>query len=312
MSRPASPRSTFAPFDVGLFLALSSMWGLSFLFIKVSVDQLSPLWVVAGRTTVGAAVLLAILRLRGRWLPTAGRMWLHLLVLATLGNAIPWALVAYAQQSLPSGLTAVVNSLVPVSTLVVAAVVGIERLSVRRVAGLVLALLGTTVVVSGELGAPGRMASVLIVAAATLMYGASAVYAKRHVSGQERPLAVATGQVLVAAVLSVPAAAIVGPTPAWGELRPTVLAAIGALGLFGTGLAFLLFYLLIDRVGATNATMTTYLIPVVGVIAGWVFLGERFGLNVLVGAVAILIGVWLAQRQRALVPTTQPTPPGPM
>lgn len=300
MARPASIRSTFTPLDVGLFLALSSMWGMSFLFIKVAVDQLSPMWVVAGRTAVGALVLLVILRLRGRWLPAPGRVWLHLAVLATIGNAVPWALVAYAQRSLPSGLTSVVNSLVPVSTLVVAAAIGIERMSLRRVVGLVLALVGTTVVVSGELGTAGRGVAVLIVASATLMYGASAVYAKRYVSGRQRPLAVATGQVTVAALLSAPVAWLIGPTPVWSELRPTVLGAVGALGAFGTGLAFLLFYLLIERVGATNATMTTYLIPVVGVLAGWLFLDEHVGLNLLVGAVGILSGVWLAQRQRAV------------
>lgn len=298
MSPPAVSRSTFAPVDVALFLALSSMWGLSFLFIKVAVGQLSPMWVVAGRTTVGAAVLLVILRARGRWLPPAGRFWVHLLVLATLGNAIPWALVAYAQRSLPSGLTAVVNSLVPVSTLVVAAAVGLEHMRLHRVAGLVLALLGTGVVVSGELGTPGRLVAVFLVAGATLMYGASAVYAKRYVSGRQRPLAVATGQVLLAAVLSAPVAYLLGPTPHWSELRPTVLGAVAALGAFGTGLAFLLFYLLIERVGATNATMTTYVIPVVAVLAGWLFLEERLGLNVLVGAIGILVGVWLAQRRR--------------
>lgn len=300
MSPPAVSRSTFAPVDVALFLALSSMWGLSFLFIKVAVGQLSPMWVVAGRTAVGATVLLVILRARGRWLPPVGRVWVHLLVLATLGNAIPWALVAYAQRSLPSGLTAVVNSLVPVSTLLVAAAVGLERMRLHRVVGLFLALVGTGVVVSGEFGTPGRLVAVLLVAGATLMYGASAVYAKRFVSGRQRPLAVATGQVLLAALLSAPVAYVLGPTPAWGELRPTVLGAVGALGAFGTGLAFLLFYLLIERVGATNATMTTYVIPVVGVLAGWLFLGERFGLNVLVGAVGILVGVWLAQRQRTV------------
>lgn len=301
MARPASVRSTFTPLDVAFFLGLSSMWGLSFLFIKVSVDQLSPMWVVAGRTGVGALVLLVILRLRGRWLPPPGRAWLHLLVLATIGNAVPWGLVAYAQRSLPSGLTAVVNSLVPVSTLVVAAAIGQERMSARRVLGLVLALAGTTVVVWGELGTPGRGIAVLIVAGATLMYGGSAVYAKRFVSGRQRPLAVAAGQVVLALLVSVPVAWLIGPTPEWSELRPTVIGAVVALGAFGTGLAFLLFYLLIERVGATSATMVTYLIPVVGVLAGWLFLDEQVGLNLLVGAAGILTGVWLAQRQR--IPT---------
>ncbi|MDX1619437.1 MAG: DMT family transporter [Nitriliruptorales bacterium] len=291
-------RSTFTPGDAALFLALSSAWGLSFLFIKVSVEALSPLWVVAIRTVIGAAVLLAIVKLRGRRLPRTRTMWWHLFVLATVGNAVPWALVAWAQQEIPSGLAAVVNSLVPASTLAVAAAVGIERLTTRKVMGLLLAFAGTAAVMAGEFGAPERAVALAVVAGATVMYGASAVYAKRYVSGTERPLVVAAAQVLLAAGMSVPAAWAVDGGIEADAFTPAVLGSVTALGALGTGLAFLLFYLLIDRVGATNATMVTYVIPVIGVVAGWLILDERFGWNVLVGGLIMGVGIWLAQRQR--------------
>jgi drug/metabolite transporter (DMT)-like permease len=294
-------RSAFSPGDVGLFATLSAMWGLSFLFIKVAVGQLGPAWVVSGRTLVGGAVLLVILRVRGRRLPRGLAMWGHLLVLASVGNAIPWGLVAAAQRNIPSGLASVVNSLVPVSTLVVAAAVGQERLSSRRIAGLLLAVAGVAAVMAGELEATDRLLSVGVVAFATLLYGASAVYAKRFVSGRVPPLAVATGQVLVAALLATGWAAATDRAglPPLGELRPEVVASTAALGALGTGLAFLVFYVLIERVGATNATMVTYVMPVLGVLAGWLVLDERLGWNVAVGAAAILAGVWLAQREAA-------------
>lgn len=300
-ARP-SVRSSFTAPDVGLFLLLAGMWGLSFLFIKVAVAAFSPLWVVGLRTSVGAVVLLTILRARGRRLPPGGPLWGHLLVLAALGNAVPWGAIAWAQQAIPSGLAAVVNSLVPASTLIVAAATGVERLTLRRGAGLLVAFGGTAVVVSGEVGAPQRLASVVVVAAATVMYGAASVYAKRFVSGHVPALSIATGQVALAAALSLPTAAAVGPTPAWGELSARVVGAVGALGALGTGLAFLLFYLLIDRVGPTNTTMVTYLMPVIGVIAGWLVLDERFGPHVLVGGVVIVAGIWLAQRERQPAP----------
>lgn len=303
---PRTTRSTFTLADAGLFAALSAAWGLSFLFIKVAVGALSPLWVVACRTVIGAVVLLVIMRLRGRRLPTGRPIWGHLLMLATIGNAIPWAMVAAAQRAIPSGMAAVVNSLVPLSTLVIAAVVGLERMSVRRTVGLALAVLGTVIVVSGELGAPGAPAAVVVLAGATLLYGASAVYAKRHVSGRHPPLAVAAGQVLLAALVSVPIAWVVGPMPAWSALDGALIGSVLTLGAAGTGLAFLLFYLLIERVGATNATMVTYVIPVVGVTAGWLVLDERVGLELVLGAAAILVGVWLAQRAR--IETEQPAP----
>lgn len=306
MSAPAPVRSTFSPADAGLFLLLSSAWGLSFLFIKVSVEALSPLWVVAIRTVIGAAILLLIIRARGRRLPREAGVWGHVLFLATVGNAVPWALVAWAQQDIPSGLAAVVNSLVPASTLAVAAAVGVERLTARRVTGLALALIGTATVMASEFGAPERVLALAVVAGATVMYGASAVYAKRFVSGRQPPLVVAGAQVVLAAVLSVPAAWLVDGGLEVEAFTPAVLASVSALGAFGTGIAFLLFYLLIDRVGATNATMVTYVIPVIGVLAGWLILDESFGWNVLIGGVVMGLGIWLAQRQRQRLDDYEP------
>jgi drug/metabolite transporter (DMT)-like permease len=297
-SSSTTTRSTFTPADAGLLLTLAAMWGFSFLFIKVAVDEVSPLWVVGVRTTVGAAVLLLVLRLRGRRLPRDLAIWGHLVVLATIGNAIPWTLIAWAEIHIPSGIAAVLNAIVPAATLAVAASIGLERLSRLKIAGLGAATLGTLVVVSGEALTLGRVLPVLAAVAATFMYAYASVHAKRHVSGREGPLAIATGQVLLAAVISVPVAWLVGPTPAWAELSLAAGGSLLALGALGTGAAFLVFYTLIERVGATNATMVTYLIPVVGLAAGWLFLGEHFGPHVFVGAAVIVCGIWLAQRER--------------
>lgn len=299
MSAPTtSTRSTFTPFDAGLLVTLASMWGFSFLFIKVAVAEVSPLWVVAARTTIGAAVLLVVLRLRGRRLPRDRATWGHLVVLATIGNAIPWTLIAWAEIHIPSGIAAVLNAIVPAATLAVAASVGLERLTGSKLAGLGAATVGTLVVVSGEALAFGRALPVLAAVGATFMYAYASVHAKRYVSGREGPLAIATGQVLIASVVSVPVAWLVGPTPAWAELSLGAAGSLLALGALGTGAAFLVFYMLIERVGATNATMVTYLIPVVGLLAGWLVLGEHFGPHVFVGAAVIVAGIWLAQRER--------------
>lgn len=273
------------------------MWGLSFLFIELGLRQLGPLWIVAARTTVGGVVLLVLLHLRGRRLPTQPKVWGHLLVLGIINNAVPWSAVAWAQQSLPSGLTALLMAIVPTSTLLVSAAVGLERITGRRLLGLLLALGGVGAIVAGDLEQPGRILAVLAVVSATLLYASAAVYAKTHVSGSTPPLVLATGQVLSAAAISVPVAWLVeggiGPVT---ELTSTTLLAMGLLGALGTGVAFLVFYTLVERVGATNATMTTYLIPLVAIVAGAVVLGERLGLPALIGGVLILTGIWLAQR----------------
>ena len=293
---PAGP-AAFAPVDVVQLLALSSMWGLSFLFVEVALRDLGPLWIVAGRTTVGGVVLVTIGLVGRRSLPRGIRLWADLLVLGILSMAAPWTILAWAQQTLPSGLAGLLMAIVPTSTLLVAAAVGLERITARRVAGLLLALAGVGVIVAGGLEQPGRVLAVLVVVFATLMYASGAVYAKRRVSGRAQPLGLAAGQVLASALIMVPVAVIVeGPVPGPSAVSGTAIGAVVLLGLFGTGFAFVLFYSLVARVGATNATLTTYLIPVVAVMAGAVVLGERLGPEALAGGALILVGIWLAQR----------------
>jgi drug/metabolite transporter (DMT)-like permease len=291
-------RSTFAPRDVGLLASLAAMWGLSFLFIKVAVPVVAPLWIVAARCLVGALVLLVVLRVRGTALPRGARVWRDLTILAALGNAVPWGLMAWATQFLPSGLVAVVNALAPTSTLVIAILVGLEAPSLRRAAGLVLALGGTALAVSSNLGAPGTVLAVLAVVLATVCYGAGTVYAKQRVSGNHPPLAIATGQVLMAALMSIPVAALTSPWPDVSAVTPAMAGSLVALGVFGTGAAFLAFYTLIARVGATNSILVTYLIPVVALLAGAVVLGEPLTIVVAAGTALTIGGVWLAQRER--------------
>lgn len=306
--RPRSGvRSTFAPRDVAVLASLAAMWGLSFLFIKVAVDVVSPLWIVAARCAIGAVILVVLLRLRGGRLPSGRRIWVDLTILAALGNAIPWGLMAWSTQYLPSGLVAVVNALAPTSTLVIAILVGLEAASVRRAVGLVIALGGTALAVSADLGAPGTTVAVLLVVLATVCYGAGSVYAKRHVSGTFPPLAIATGQVLMAALMSLPVAAVSAPFPVVADITPAIWGSLLALGVFGTGLAFRAFYTLIASVGATNTVMVTYLIPVVALIAGAVVLGEPIRFVVVAGTALTIGGIWLAQRERSVPPAAQVT-----
>ena len=295
---PLSPRA-FGPRETLLLLSLASMWGLSFLFIELALRGLGPLWIVVGRTGVGALVLLAVTRLRSHPLPDSARLWRRLLLLGIVTNAVPWSAVAWAQQSLPSGLVALLMAAVPSSTLVVSVLVGLERFTLARVLGLGLALAGVGLTVAADLDDPGRLLAIGIVIAATLMYASGAVYASRRVSGGSSPLTIATGQVASAFVVTVPVALVLEPLPELAAITPAVLGAVVALGGLGTGIAFLVFYTLIERVGATNTTLVTYLIPLVAVVAGALVLAERLALPALLGGGLIVAGVWLAQRGTA-------------
>jgi drug/metabolite transporter (DMT)-like permease len=297
VSTTTAPRArTFSARDTGLLLSLGAMWGLSFLFIEVALRGLTPLWIVAGRTVTGAAFLLVVLASRGQPLPRSLPLWGHLFVLGVVSNALPWGAVAWAQQALPSGLTALLMALVPTSTLVVSVVVGMERFNLGRAIGLLLALGGVGLTVAADLSDTGRLVAIAVVVTATVLYASGAVYAKRFVSGIASPLTVATGQVASAGFVSIVAALVVDPLPTAATFSPAVLGSVAALGILGTGAAFLIFYVLIERVGATNTTLVTYLIPLVAVVAGALVLGERLPPEALAGGTLIGVGIWLAQR----------------
>lgn len=307
---PAPVRSTFAPRDVGLLVALALMWGLSFMWIKVALQAFAPLWIVAIRCVIGAAVLLVLLRMRRLRLPRGWRVWVDLVVLAALGNAIPWVLMSLASVHLPSGLVAVINALAPSATLVVAIAVGLERPSVRRTVGLLVALSGTALAVSSSLGVPGTTLAALGVVAATVSYGIGAVYGKRRLSGQHAPLSIAAGQILAAAISMTVLSSFVSPLPGIDEITPSILGALVGLGLFGTGLAFLCYYTLMERVGATATILVTYFLPIVALVAGVIVLGEPLQLVIIAGTALTIVGVWMAQQQRA-APGSGTRPPGP-
>lgn len=294
----STARSFTAP-DAGLLVTLAGLWGLSFLFIEIALRGLTPLWIVVARTLLGGLVLVAILKVRRRRLPRSLAMWRHLAVLGIATNAVPWGAVAWAQQSLPSGLVAVLMAMVPTSTLLVSVAVGLERLTPARLAGLLLAVAGVGVALAADLGDPGRVVAIVVIVSATVLYAAGAVYANRYVSGKAEPMVIASGQVLTAFVATLPVALVVEGMPTSAVLDGAVLGSLVALGGLGTGMAFLVFYVLIARVGATNTTMVTYLIPVVAVTAGALVLGERLGPAALAGGALIVAGIWLAQRSTA-------------
>jgi drug/metabolite transporter (DMT)-like permease len=291
----SSTSSSFRPRDTALLIILALVWGNSFLFIKTAVAVFPPLWIVAIRMTLGASLLFVIARAMGKQAPSGWRNLFIMGLIGIFGSALPWAGQAWAQRFLDSGLVSVLNAGTPVATMLLAVLMRQERLYANRVAGLMLAVLGTLLVVGVEIHA-GRSQWALIVALlATFGYAIAGVLTRVYVSGRVSNVWAAVMQLGWGAVLVSPLAwATQGPPPT--TVDPIALAALCALGLLGTGLAFLIYFTLIENVGATNTSMVTYLVPVVGLTSGALFRGERFGANVYLGALAMILGVWLAQR----------------
>lgn len=279
------------------FLLLASIWGASFLFIEISLGGLSPLQVVWARLVTGAAVLLVLVALRRQRLPREPLVWLHLTILAIVANILPFFFFAWGQERITSGLAGVLNGSTPLFTLAIAmAALPEEHTSRTRVAGLLMGFAGVVLVVGPwdqnplTSSVPGQLACL----AAALCYGISFVYARRLLAGRGfGPLALSASQLAVAAVLMT----IASPWLGRGDvtLTPSILASILTLGAVGTGLAYPLFYGLVEDAGATTASLVTYIIPIVAVTLGVIVLGEPVGWNLFAGAAVVILGVAVAE-----------------
>jgi drug/metabolite transporter (DMT)-like permease len=292
MSRSGVDRSSAAR-----FVALGAIWGSSFLFIKVALEGLAPAQVVLGRLATGAIVLaIAVVSGRGRW-PRERRVWAHLAVLAVVGNVLPFFLFAWGEQHVGSSLAGVMNAATPLLTMVVALVLlPEERATMVRVLGLVAGFAGVVVILAPWRpgAAEGALGGKLACLGAAACYAVSFSYTRRFVAGRGLGSAsLAASQICMAAALAAvvaPVASTHGP-----HFKLAVVLAVCALGAGGTGLAYLLYYGLIERVGATTASMVTYVIPVVAVVLGVVVRHEPLTANVAVGALVVIAAVGVAE-----------------
>ena len=279
------------------FLTLALLWGSSFSFIKVSLEGMTPSQVVLGRLVLGAAVLLAVTRLRRVGLPRFGTIWGHVAAAALLGNVIPFLLLSFGEQTTGAGIAGVLVGSTPLLTLMLAAaVLPVERATPRKAGGLLLGFLGVVMVIGPWRDSLGSVSGQLACLGAALSYAAGFVYVRRYLSPKGlAPLALAASQLVAAAALQ----ALATPFLAWhGPLfTARVLASMMILGLLGTGLAYVLYFRLIGDVGATAASAVNYVVPVGAVLVSMALLGEPITWNVLVGCPVVLAGVAVAENR---------------
>ncbi|MCF6523553.1 DMT family transporter [Streptomyces sp. JJ36] len=279
------------------FVLLALSWGASFLFIKVALEGLAPVQVVAGRLLAGAAVLLLLAAVTRRRLPRQPAVWGHLGVVAVLLCVVPFLLFAWAEQHVSSGLASILNATTPLmTTLVTLVALPEERPDRARLTALALGFGGVVLTLAPWRAAGGSSgAAQAACLAATLCYGTAFVYLRRFLAPRRLPaLPVATVQVTLGAALTLPVA--LGATGVPETLTARVLLSVLALGAAGTGLAYVWNANIVACWGATRASAVTYLTPVVGVALGVVVLGEAPAWHQPAGAVAVVAGVLLGQR----------------
>ena len=285
-----------------LFL-LAFIWGWSFLFIKVAGEGLTPTTVAWARIALGAAVLYAVLHGQRRRVPVDRVSLRHYAVATLAGNIVPFTLLAWGEQHITSALTAVLNASTPLFTALFAAIALSERLRPVQVAGLALGIVG--VAVAAGVGASDLEGSSIAGALAAIFagvgYGIAFVYMRRHLVSYP-PIVAATGQLTMGAVLLFPVAAATS-IAGGASLTPTRVASILLLGVVGTGLAYVLNYRIIADIGATKASLVTYIIPVIAVVVGILVLDEPFEARLLIGgALTVAAIAAVNHKSRARVP----------
>lgn len=285
--------------------ALALMWGSSFLWIKIGLQAFTPVQIVLIRTVLGSAVLIALCYAARDRLPAGRRIWKHLLVAALFHNALPFLLFAIGEQTVSSGVTGVLNATTPLWTLLMAVLMGVERrLDPPKLAGLFAGLAGTVLIFApwqeSSLLSWGALACV----AAAVSYGFVFVYEGKHLSGTgSSPVALAGAQMTAATGFTLLAMPAGGTTPVHLSAGPVI--AVVILGVFSTGVAFALSYRLLATEGAVAASTVGYLMPVVSLALGAVFLGEDLNPRILAGVAVVLAGVALTRvRRRVLVQTS--------
>lgn len=296
--RPVSDRRAL-PYIALITLAL--IWGASFLFIKVAVHDMSPAVLLLLRSVSGLVALAILVRAMGR--PLLGEGWRSRIpsfaIMAVTNAVFPWIAIAWGEQHISSGLASILNS---TTTLWIAVliywVMPSERPTLLNYAGVVVGFAGVVVLVTPELisgGLGGSFLGAVAVILAAVSYAANALYQRRkmrHVSVME----ISIGQLIATVIFAIPIAA---PTLPSMHVAPISLGAVVALGAGGTGIAYLLYYYVMNSLGAVRASGVTLLVPVTAVVWGAVLLGERVTVPIVGGMVVILAGIVLTNMRRS-------------
>jgi drug/metabolite transporter (DMT)-like permease len=275
-----------------MLLTLAFLWGSSFLFIEIALDEIEPTVMMDLRLLFGAAALLPILALqRGTRqaatdLRAAGRpLW----VLGVVNAALPFTLIAWGQQYIDSGIAAIANASLPIFVVLLAIRFRpSERASGLRLAGIVAGLVGVAILTGAEFdGSWSGVAGTLAVVAASVLYATGALYAQSHVERVDS-IVLAAGSAITGTIVLLPLALAQLPShlPGW-----ETFASVAVLGFGGMAAGQLLYYVVIDRYGSARASLVTYLLPVIALVLGALLLDEPVEVTALIGLVLILAGV---------------------
>jgi drug/metabolite transporter (DMT)-like permease len=278
-------------FEHVLLLVLATLWGASYALIKVGVETIPPVTLIAGRTLIAAALLLAVVRWRGLALPRDGATWRRFLVQACLNSAIPFTLIAWGEQRVDAGLATVLNSTAPIFVfLLTAAITRHEPVTLRKLLGVVSGMAGVCLIIGADAlsGFGEQLLAPLAIVAATICYAGAAIFGKTFKDLD--PILPAAGSLICGAAILLPASLLIDQPWTLAPSRDSVLALIG-LSVFSTALALVIYFRLVHTLGSVGVTSQAYLRVPIGVAISVVFLSEPLTLVAFLGLACVVVGV---------------------
>ncbi len=287
----AEPQPPNLATELALLVALATLWGASYTFIRIGVATIPPITLIAGRTAIAGLLLLVIMRARGVKMPTDAATWRRFLFQAGMNSVIPWTMVAWGERTIDAGLATILNSTAPIFTFFLTLLVTRhEVLTSRKLIGVVAGMVGICLIVGVQAlaGFGEQLTAQIVTLLAAVCYAGAAIFG-RGFKGLD-PMAPAAGSLICGAAILVPLSLVFEQpwtlTPSTGSL----LALLG-LAVFSTAFAFAIYFRLIQTLGSVGTTAQAYLRVPIGVGLGIVFLGERPSATAWIGLACVVIGV---------------------
>ena len=279
-----------------LLIFLGALWGSAFMFIKVATPEYGPVALVNARLIIASLIFLPIL-LRKKYLPLLAPIWKHVLVLSVINNMIPFTLFSYASLGSSSNILAILNATTAFNTMVIAYFWINESVTLKQIVGLILGFIGVIILVNPQNSEATLISSISCLVAAAF-YSLSTVFIQKN-SAKTNKLVLIGWSIVFSAVLMMPISYIYLP-----ESIPSFEANISAvwLGAVSTGLGFLGYVRLIDKIGAVKTSIVAYFLPVFGILWGYIFLDEKISISVVIGCLVVLMGIFLATSNNNKLP----------
>jgi len=279
-----------------LLIFLGALWGSAFMFIKVATPEYGPVALVNARLIIASLIFLPIL-LRKKYLPLLAPIWKHVLILSVINNMIPFTLFSFASLGSSSNILAILNATTAFNTMVIAYFWINESVTLKQIIGLILGFIGVIILVNPQNSEATLISSISCLVAAAF-YSLSTVFIQKN-SAKTNKLVLIGWSIVFSAVLMMPISYIYLP-----ESIPSFEANISAvwLGAVSTGLGFLGYVRLIDKIGAVKTSIVAYFLPVFGILWGYIFLDEKISISVVIGCLVVLMGIFLATSNNNKLP----------